>query len=110
VQHAVLVEAELELGVGDDDAARARVLGGFGIEAQRSVAHLCSEVRADAAFDLGEIDVLVVLADRGLVGRREDRLRQPVGELQAALTRLELAGAVAGVPGGRYQRLARSRS
>ena len=38
------------------------------------------------------------------------RVQAPVGELQAALTRLELAGAVAGVPVGRYQRLARSRS
>ncbi|MES0873074.1 DNA-processing protein DprA [Sinimarinibacterium thermocellulolyticum] len=35
------------------------------------------------------------------------RVRAPVAALQAALTRLELAGAIAGMAGGRYQRLVR---
>ncbi len=37
-----------------------------------------------------------------------ERVQMSVPALQAALTRLELAGAIAAAPGGRYQRLGRA--
>ena len=61
------VEAELELGVGDDDAARQRVGGRLAVEAQRGVAHLRRQCGAEHLFDRGEVDVLVVRPIAALV-------------------------------------------
>src|SRR3546814_17865267 len=61
---------------------RARVFGRLRIHRQRRVADLLRQIRADALLDFDVADVLVVLANRRLVGRREDRLRQLVGHLQ----------------------------
>ncbi len=83
MQDAVLVQAELELGVGDDDAAGGGVFGGGGVEGDADVAHLGGQLLADAVFHLFEGDVLVVLADVGLGGRGEQRLGQLVGLAQA---------------------------
>ena len=81
-QPSLGVEAELELGVGDDQSARTRVLGGEGVERERSVPDLRSQRVADQSLDLGEIDVLVMLARGRLAGGREQRLRQRRGELE----------------------------
>src|SRR3546814_9976938 len=87
MQRAVIIDAELELGVGNDDAARARVFGRLRIDRQRRVADLLRQIGADALLDFDVADVLVVLANRRLVGRREDRLRQLVGHLQTGRQR-----------------------
>src|SRR5690606_13470657 len=57
-QLAVLVEPELELRVGDDDAALARVLDGARVERERRVLYLARELGADQALGLGHRDVL----------------------------------------------------
>jgi hypothetical protein len=69
------VHAELELGVGDDDAARERVVGGGPVEADRGVAHLAGARLAHHLRHALEGDVLVVVARLGLGGGSEDRLR-----------------------------------
>ena len=61
-----LVDAELELRVRDDDAARQRVLGGEAVERDRRVAHLRRDVAADQRRDVRQADVLVVLPALGL--------------------------------------------
>ena len=78
-QRAALVDAELELRVGDDDAARrARGRRRTGT-ARVAVSRTCSaSAGPSSASTCVEADVLVVLARTGLGRRREDRLRQPV--------------------------------
>src|SRR3546814_20341501 len=66
---------------------RARVFGRLRIDRQRRVADLLRQIGADALLDFDVADVLVVLANRRLVGRREDRLRQLVGHLQTGRQR-----------------------
>jgi hypothetical protein len=46
-QRAVFVQPELELGVGDDDAAGQRIGGGRGVQAHGHVAHLRGRSAAD---------------------------------------------------------------
>ena len=82
---AVLVKPELELGVGDDDPAGQRVVRALLVERDRAVADLRSELLAAAREGLLEdldallvADILVVVTDLGLGGRRVDRLRQLV--------------------------------
>ena len=60
------VEAELELGVGEDHAALARVGGGEGVQLDRDIAHaLHQRAVADELGGALEVDRLVV-ADVGL--------------------------------------------
>ena len=76
--------AELELRVGDDDPALGGVVAGVLVELEGHPAQLLHQ--RPVADDLGgalEVDVLVVVADLGLGRRGEDRLRQPVGLLEA---------------------------
>ena len=80
---AVGAAAELELRVGEDDPALARVRGAELVDGDREAAQLL-EQRA-VADDLGgavEVHVLVVVADLGLGRGREDRLGQLLGLLQ----------------------------
>src|SRR5205085_4108170 len=79
---AVGEPAELELGVGDDYAAREPVFGGLGIHRQGHLAQLLGGFPADPAGRLLEIDVDVVPA-LFLGGRREDRLGELVALAQA---------------------------
>ena len=78
-----LVEAKLELGVGDDDAPIEGVACGKGVQLECVVANLSRNRWADQRDDLVVADVLVVLADGSLGRRREDWLRQPIGHAQA---------------------------
>ncbi|ABA49009.1 hypothetical protein BURPS1710b_0998 [Burkholderia pseudomallei 1710b] len=79
----MLVEAELELRVGDDDAARRRVIGRFLVQPDRDVANRRGELGADAPLGFLERDVLVVMAHLGLRGGREDRLGELLRVRQA---------------------------
>src|SRR5579859_2342659 len=77
-QGAVPVEAELELGVGQDDPPLAGVLGGELVDRDRDLAHPLGQL--PVAHELGctlEVDVLVVALER-LGGGGEDRLGKPV--------------------------------
>ena len=78
VSVAVGVEAELELGVGEDDPALARVLGGVLVQRERDVAHALGQRPVADQLDRAlEVDRLVV-ADVGLGARGEQRLGQAV--------------------------------
>src|SRR2546428_3354383 len=66
------VEAELELGVGDDDAALASVVRGETVELDGQALHLREPVGAHQLSGLLARDVLV-MAGRRLGGRSEDR-------------------------------------
>ena len=93
--------AELELRVGQDDPALARVVGGERVELDRQAAQLLEQ--RPVAEDLGgavEVDVLVVVAHLGLRGGREDRLGQLVRLAQALGQRdpADLAGALVVLP------------
>ena len=55
-----VAHAELELGVGDDDAALAGVVAAGAVEGEAEVAGLRGEVGADDAGGFGEGDVFVV--------------------------------------------------
>ena len=83
-------DAELELGVGDDDAALQGVGRAERVELQRRVAHLLRHLPADEVDGRLERDVLVVVADGGLGRRREERLREPAG-LDEALRQVDPA-------------------
>ena len=77
------IHAELELGVGDDDAALARVLGREVVERERGVAHLRGEACAEQALHASKAMFSSCCAGGGLGGRREERLRQARRQLQA---------------------------
>src|SRR4029077_1530112 len=70
-QPALAVDAEFELGVGDDDAAAARVFGRESIQRERDVAYRGGKLRTDERGHFLETDVLVVSADLRLGRRRE---------------------------------------
>ena len=93
-QVAVLVDAELELGVGDDDSLRQRVVGGLDVGLQGAVAQLVGPDGADQFDDVVERDVLVVLAQFGFGGRGEQRLVELAGLDEARRQRdaADLAG------------------
>ncbi|MNS95725.1 hypothetical protein D3C72_1299950 [compost metagenome] len=80
---AIVVQAEFELGVGDDDAARGRVFGGRLVKLNGHVAHLGGQFGADALFHFSKADIFVMLAQLGLGRRGEDRFRQFFRLLQA---------------------------
>ena len=90
------VDAELELGVGDDDSAGERVVGGLDVGLQGAVAQLVGADGADQFDDVGEADVLVVCAEFGLGGRREQRLVELAGLPEAGRQRdaADLTGAL----------------
>src|SRR5436190_5719169 len=93
---AVGAAAQLELGVGEEDAVLARVGGGELVQLDRDAAELLQQ--RPVADDLSrpvEVDVLVVVAYVGLGGLGEDRLR----ELLRLLESLGQADAAHG-PGG----------
>jgi hypothetical protein len=82
-ERAVLVEPELELRVGEDHAALARVLGDRAVDGERGVPHPLGErAVADQLDGLLEVDRLVV-ALLGLRRRGVERLRKLVGLAQA---------------------------
>jgi hypothetical protein len=97
-----VVEAELELGVGDDDAAGQGIGGGVAVDAEGHVPDLPGEVLADEVGGVAEAHVLVVLADGGLGGRGIDGLRQPVRLAQPGRQRdvADGAGALVVLPAG----------
>jgi DNA processing protein len=65
--------------------------------------------RTETAHDGIEAEVLLALGDEAVpVDTLAARVQQPIAALQAALTRLELAGEVVAAAGGRYQRLRRA--
>src|SRR5579885_1612533 len=76
-ERAALIDTELELGVGNDDAAAERMIRGEPIERNRGVANASCERRTDQLLDLRERDVLVVLSHGRLGRRSEDGRRQP---------------------------------
>ena len=81
-QLAGVVEAELELGVGEDHAVGAGVLGGEGVQLERRVTHtLHQPAIADQRDRALEVDRLVV-AGRGLGTGGEERLGQSIGFAQ----------------------------
>ena len=82
VERPVAVEAELELRVGEDHAALARVRGDRLVDGDRDVAQPLGQLaRADELGRRGQVDRLVVALVR-LRRRGEDRLRQLLGLLQ----------------------------
>ena len=88
------MQAELELGVGDDDAALEGVGRAELVEGDGRVADVGGEVGAEQAGDAVERDVLVVRA-HGRLGRgREDRLGQAAAVDQAG-RQLDAADAAA---------------
>ena len=70
----MLVDAELELGVGDDDALRQRMVGALDVGLQCALAQLVGPHGADQFDHVVERDVLVVVSQFGLGGRGEQRL------------------------------------
>src|SRR6185312_1327233 len=76
IQRAGGVCAELELGVGNDDASRCRIGSRLVIELDRFVTHLCCHRAAEQLLRLPERNVLVMRARGRLGGWGEDRLRQ----------------------------------
>jgi hypothetical protein len=116
VQGAGGVDAELELGVGDDDAAGGGVVGGLGVQRDGGVTGFGDELGAGlagalegfgedgvgAGLGLLEADVLVVVADLGLAGRGEDRGGQLLGLLEAGgqLDAADGAGVLVVLPAG----------
>ena len=75
----MLVHAELELGVGDDDSLRQRMVGTLDVGLQRALAQLVRPDRADEFDDIVERDVFVVLPQFGFGGRGEQRLGELAG-------------------------------
>ena len=83
MQGAGGVDAELELGVGDDDAAGGGMVGGLGVQRDGGVTGFDDQLGARFAgalerfgedsvgmgLGLFEADVLVVVTDFGLAGR-----------------------------------------
>ena len=92
-QYTVVVEAEFELGVGDDDALGRGIIGCGLVQLDTDAANLVGQLGADALLHLGEADVLVVFAQLGLGRRRENRLGQ-LGGL------LPIPGGIGGIDGG----------
>ncbi len=89
-EHAVHV-AELELGVGQNEADVGRPRRRPGVELQADVARRRGGLRADQVDRLGEVDVDVV--PLGRLGRRgEDRLGQAVGQLETGRHRRPVHG------------------
>src|SRR5215469_18687463 len=80
-QRAALIDAELELGVGNDDAAARGVRRRKLIERDGGVADTGRERRADELLHLRERDVLVVFTGARLRCGSEEGRRQPCGEL-----------------------------
>ncbi len=89
-QVALRVQSELELGVGEDDAPVRGEVGRPAVDVEGVVAQLHGQVLAHLLDHGLETDVLVVLAQLGLAGGREDRvgklarLHQPLGQCDAA--------------------------
>ena len=88
---AILIEAELELRVGDDDAARKSIRSALLVDGNRIVAQflgilhaMARELLLEDSSALLEGDILVVVAELCLRARREDRLRQLLGFLEAS--------------------------
>ena len=83
-------DTKLELGVGDDDATGRGVLGSGLVDLEGQVANLRGDVLTHDLAATLERNVLVVVADLGLRGRREQRLGelgglgQTLGQLNAA--------------------------
>ncbi len=87
-----VVYAELELGVGDDDAAFLRVACSRFVHLDGQVADGGSIFGADKLFALLEADVLVVVANLSLRGRSEDgfgQLGRSLPGLQEAECRIQ---------------------
>ena len=83
---ALLVQSEFEFGIRDDNAARQGVFCAFLIEGDRIIPKFGSIGFSFARESLFQIintlpigDILVMVADLGLGGRRIDRFRQFVG-------------------------------
>ena len=79
-------QAELELGVGDDDPLRFGVRHAAAVDLQRQLLQACDQVGADQPAGLFLADVHVVAA-LGLGRGSEDRLGQPVRFAQSGRQR-----------------------
>lgn len=66
-------DAELELGVGQDDTSRLCVSGRFGVESDGGGRHALSEICADDLVDFVGVNVLVVFALVGFGAWGEER-------------------------------------
>ena len=67
-------DTKLKLSVGNDDATGRCILGGSLVDLEGKVANLRGDVLAHDLAATLERDVLVVVTDLGLRGRREQRL------------------------------------
>ncbi len=72
-------EAELELGVGEDEAFAGGVRGGAVVDIEGEQTKGVGVGEADDGFDLAEGDVLVVAAGVDLGGGGEDGLGEAIG-------------------------------
>ncbi|KAG0923494.1 hypothetical protein G6F31_019482 [Rhizopus arrhizus] len=105
MQRAVVVQAEFELGVGNDDALGGGELGSFSVQLERDVADALGQFLAHFLDHVREVDVFVVHAEFGLGGGREDGLGQLAGLLQAGgqLDAADGAGGLVVFPAGTDQ-------
>ena len=83
MQGPVVIEAELELRIRDDDALGGREGRGLHVQPQGDITDTRGHVCANGLHDMLEIDVLVMQAELGLRSRRKDRLRQLARLLQS---------------------------
>ena len=89
---------KLELGVGNDDATGRGVLGSGLVDLEGKVANLRGDVLAHDLAATLERNVLVVVTDLGLRGRREQRLGK-LGSHGQALRQLDAADSAVLVAG-----------
>jgi hypothetical protein len=80
----VVDQAELELGVGNDDALARRELGAARVEVDAPLRQLFAQLAADAGAHVVVGNILVVQALLGFGGRCEDRAGQLVAFCQAS--------------------------
>ncbi len=83
MQPAVRVQAELELGIGDDDAPLPGVFGACPVNPQAGVPDLFRQLTADEGDGAVEVDILVVFPGGGLGRGGVDGLRQLVRLFQS---------------------------
>ncbi len=82
MQHAVFIQTELQLGIGDDDAAPAGVTGREGVNFEGFGADLFGQLGADFVHHHIEADIFVVITHGRFGAGGENRLRQLFGLAQ----------------------------
>src|SRR5690606_33461658 len=84
VQTARLIQTELKLGVGNDDAPLRRVGGRFLVNLQGHLANLLGQLLTNFSHYVRKAYVLVVRPDLSFRSRRKNRLRQALSQFQAS--------------------------